>query len=100
MPGAIRRWLVAVALACACGTSQSATPDSGDTGGDGADAPRDLQLAEIDCPECDGFCGDGKLRPGEQCDDGNVTSGDGCTALCQIVAGWTCPTPGQPCQRE
>jgi cysteine-rich repeat protein len=43
-------------------------------------------------------CGDGVLDPGEQCDDGNNSSGDGCTALCQIVCGWTCTcVPGAPC---
>jgi cysteine-rich repeat protein len=40
-------------------------------------------------------CGDGKLDPpGEQCDDGNTTNGDGCNALCQIEANWLCPTRG------
>ncbi len=29
-------------------------------------------------------CGDGELDPGEQCDDGNVTSADGCSATCAI----------------
>lgn len=28
-------------------------------------------------------CGDGKLEPPEQCDDGNAISGDGCSANCQ-----------------
>ena len=27
-------------------------------------------------------CGDGVLDQGEQCDDGNRMSGDGCNALC------------------
>lgn len=27
-------------------------------------------------------CGDGVLDPGEQCDDGNTTSGDGCSSTC------------------
>ena len=26
----------------------------------------------------------------EQCDDGNKTAGDGCSAICQIPAGWSC----------
>jgi cysteine-rich repeat protein len=39
-------------------------------------------------------CGDGVVEPGEQCDDGNATSGDGCSATCQIESGWTCT--GQP----
>lgn len=28
------------------------------------------------------FCGDGTVNPNEQCDDGNMTSGDGCSAQC------------------
>jgi len=28
-------------------------------------------------------CGDGVRSPGEQCDDGNTTSGDGCSAACR-----------------
>jgi cysteine-rich repeat protein len=28
-------------------------------------------------------CGDGLIQSGEQCDDGNTTSGDGCSATCQ-----------------
>jgi cysteine-rich repeat protein len=28
-------------------------------------------------------CGDGKVDTGEQCDDGNTVSGDGCSATCQ-----------------
>jgi len=27
-------------------------------------------------------CGDGVVQPGEQCDDGNTTDGDGCSATC------------------
>jgi cysteine-rich repeat protein len=30
------------------------------------------------------FCGDNVLDAGEQCDDGNVTSGDGCSATCGL----------------
>jgi cysteine-rich repeat protein len=29
-------------------------------------------------------CGDGHLDGGEQCDDGNTTNGDGCSATCQM----------------
>jgi MYXO-CTERM domain-containing protein len=28
-------------------------------------------------------CGNGQLDDGEQCDDGNTTDGDGCSAACQ-----------------
>jgi len=30
-----------------------------------------------------GTCGNGVLDPGEQCDDGNTVSGDGCSAVCE-----------------
>lgn len=29
-------------------------------------------------------CGNGRIEPGEQCDDGNVAGGDGCAADCQV----------------
>jgi cysteine-rich repeat protein len=29
-------------------------------------------------------CGDGVVEPGEQCDDGNLLSGDGCTSECLV----------------
>lgn len=30
------------------------------------------------------YCGDNEVSPGEQCDDGNAISGDGCAATCQV----------------
>src|SRR5262249_37321704 len=41
-------------------------------------------------------CGGGTLDPGEQCDDGNITNGDGCSAHCQIQPPTT-PTPSPLC---
>lgn len=32
-------------------------------------------------------CGDGTLDAGEECDDSNIISGDGCSATCQIEVG-------------
>ena len=57
------------------------------------------------CP-IGGVCGDGVLNAGEQCDDSNTTSGDGCTATCQTESTCTlgpaaqegatsCPGPDQ-----
>jgi hypothetical protein len=34
---------------------------------------------------------------GEECDDGNESGGDGCSATCEIEGGYDCPTPGSPC---
>ncbi len=33
-----------------------------------------------------GICGNGKLEYGEQCDDGNVVDGDGCSSICIVVS--------------
>ena len=46
-------------------------------------------------------CGDGYVNTaaGESCDDKNAASGDGCSfPACAIESGYTCATPGQPCQ--
>lgn len=40
--------------------------------------------------KCTPICGDKKLVKGEECDDGNHYSGDGCSSKCQLEDGWTC----------
>jgi len=35
-------------------------------------------------------CPNGLLEPGEQCDDNNSSSGDGCSSICQVELGWEC----------
>ena len=35
-------------------------------------------------------CGDGSRSCTEQCDDGNVISGDGCSSSCQVETNWVC----------
>jgi fibro-slime domain-containing protein len=42
-------------------------------------------------------CGDGTVESNEQCDDGDTSSGDGCSSTCVLEAGWTCPL-GAVCQ--
>jgi cysteine-rich repeat protein len=39
-------------------------------------------------------CGNGIIDIGEQCDDGNVTDGDGCSSSCTTETGFSCS--GQP----
>jgi large repetitive protein len=39
---------------------------------------------------CYEICGDGLYLGQYQCDDGNVVSGDGCSATCAIEPGWGC----------
>lgn len=35
---------------------------------------------------CVNICGNGILNPGEQCDDGNIVSGDHCSSTCMTEA--------------
>ncbi len=35
-------------------------------------------------------CGNGFKQIGEECDDNNLQSGDGCSATCEIELGWQC----------
>src|SRR5262245_22157629 len=43
-------------------------------------------------------CGNRAMDDGEECDDGNADSGDGCDAQCQLEAGFSCPVPGSACE--
>jgi len=40
------------------------------------------------------LCGNGKINPSEQCDDGNKITNDGCSDSCKIEKGWNCS--GEP----
>lgn len=73
------------------------------TGGNGGSGPGtecddDPDLCEEPVVVPEPACGDGRINvSGEECDDGNGVSGDGCTATCTAEAEWVCPTPGKPC---
>jgi cysteine-rich repeat protein len=80
-----------------------------DGAGDACDnCPNDYNPVQTDCngngigDACDGepcsICGDGLVRGAEQCDDGNLEDGDGCSGTCGLEQGWTCPNPGQLCE--
>ncbi len=43
-----------------------------------------------------GLCGNSLLDAGEECDDGNIAAGDGCSATCLIEAGADCTLPVPP----
>lgn len=40
--------------------------------------------------KCQDYCGDGIIIT-DLCDDGNNLNGDGCSSVCTIESGWTCP---------
>jgi len=41
---------------------------------------------------CASVCGNGIREGSEGCDDGDTSSGDGCSNLCVVESGWTCNT--------
>ena len=45
----------------------------------------------VECNNPAPQCGNGVLEAGEQCDDGNLVSGDGCNASCEIEKVPMCP---------
>ena len=51
---------------------------------------------------CTSSCGNGTIETGEQCDDGNRNSGDGCSASCATEPGFGCAatlrSDGEACQ--
>ena len=49
------------------------------------------------CTTTKGYCGDKIVQTGEACDDGNTTSGDGCSASCTVENGYRCPVAGGAC---
>ena len=82
--------LFANVVACAGVKPGAGVNPDGATGGGGSnfDGGRpDIPTIEVGNLS---LCGNGMMDPPEQCDDGNKTAGDGCSAICQIPAGWSC----------
>ena len=44
----------------------------------------DIETLTFECTPTDPVCGNGILESGEQCDDGNLINGDGCSDTCQL----------------
>jgi cysteine-rich repeat protein len=49
------------------------------------------------CTGCEYECGDGSIDGNEECDDGNETDGDGCSAGCLVENGWYCENEPSEC---
>lgn len=70
-----------------CGNGTLQPTEACDEGLDNSDLPD--ATCRTDCTL--GRCGDGIVDPGrgEQCDDGNLIDGDGCSAICQLAPTYT-----------
>lgn len=77
-----------VVMLSACGRDQPAPP--GDPAPPGEPGPPDGGAPPV--------CGDGRIDPGEQCDDGNPTDGDACDRNCTFPScGNSRIDPGEQC---
>jgi cysteine-rich repeat protein len=45
------------------------------------------RFVKLELPPPDAECGNGRREPGEECDDGNPDSCDGCTTACRVETG-------------
>jgi cysteine-rich repeat protein len=73
----------------ACGDPPEVCNDNADNDGDGLVDCFD----EDDCSQsavCQPRCGNNIIDAGEQCDDGNLLNGDGCSNLCQLEGNPVC----------
>ena len=78
------------AQACTCEDAGGGEPACCATVWDEAcvGAASDAAACASSCP-C-GFCGNGALDSGEVCDDGDTSSGDGCSNSCLVEPGYNC----------
>ena len=88
-----RLFILGLVIAAGC-----ATPPSSSTCATGIVCPSPLQCAAVQ-PVCiETNCGNGKVDVGEDCDDGNITDGDGCSHDCrQEACGNNRLDPGEQC---
>jgi fibro-slime domain-containing protein len=95
-------------IACGDGSvaGQEACDDGNVAAGDGCSPTCSVEAGygcttgddgSVCAPDATLECGDSVVGSGEQCDDGGVASGDGCSASCQVESGFVCRTVGQPC---
>ncbi len=93
----VRPLVLALILVAGCSRTKSNSGDQDLSTAASADLGNGNDLAQSIMPAT---CGNGMIDPGETCDDGNSTSGDGCSSTCQTEIGWACPMVGMPCVRQ
>ena len=86
--------VVLFSVAGCAGVTPKANGDGGGSSGTGSGGSIGYDGGRPDIPTIEvgniALCGNGVIDPGEACDDMNTMPGDGCSAICQIPAGWTC----------
>jgi cysteine-rich repeat protein len=83
----------------ACGDGfRDWVPGPGSGGGWGGSAGAVGFAGTVSFAGAGGTSGGGEPMHYEACDDGNLTSGDGCNDECVPEAGYTCDVAGQPCK--
>ena len=77
-----------VTLSCT-GPKEAVAPDSGVMRDGGPTTPSDAGATSDGGETLDTgpACGNGRIEPGETCDDANAASGDGCSSLCELERG-------------
>lgn len=79
----------------------TAVADSGqDSQGEDTAVPTDTATPDTAPPDTSppAVCGNELLETGEECDDGNTASDDGCSSDCALEAGYACPEVGALCE--
>jgi fibro-slime domain-containing protein len=71
---------------------------AGDDGGAGVTPPPISFDASYEHDKA--VCGDKIIESSENCDDGNMMDGDGCSSQCLREPKWTCPMVGMPCVHD
>ncbi len=71
------------------GVGGSGATDAGGSAGESGSGAQSGEAGDGGAP-ADPACGNGTLDGDDVCDDGNTKAGDGCSATCQVEAGWDC----------
>ncbi|MFN0247012.1 MAG: DUF4215 domain-containing protein [Kofleriaceae bacterium] len=79
-------WVLGLVAGCGFGDNSG----SAAMGVDGSVDPAEDARVEVDAPTSQPACGNGAREGTEECDDGNLASGDGCSPICMVETAAAC----------